>query len=176
MSKKTLDTAAGKFYINGGKGLDESLLLENQVAKQKAEKEAEELNRILLEAAKNKQEEINAKLQTLELIPMGNKVMFQAYPQNPYRKIMEGSIIVEFDGSFKNPDSGEWDKQKELVGCAKVLEVGPEVKYIKPGDDIYYDTRTCYPVPFMSLGYQMTSEPQVLCILNEGLKDRFKMF
>lgn len=176
MSKKTLDAAAGKFYISGGKGLDESLLLENQVAKQKMEKEAEELNKILLEASKTKQEEINAKLERLELIPMGNKVMFLAYPQNPYRKIMEGNIIVEYDGSFRNPDSGEWDKQKDLVGCAKVIEVGPECKFLKPGDDIYYDTRTCYPVPFMSLGYQMTSEPQVLCALNEGLKNRLNMF
>lgn len=175
MSKKTLGAAAGKFYMSP-KGLDnDDLLLDNQIRKQKEEQEAKELADMLLEASKNKQEEINAKLEKLEMLPMGNKIILQAYPQNPYRKIMQGNIIVEYDGSFLNPDSGEKDKQVELVGCAKVIEVGPECKYLKPGDDIYYDTRTTYPVPFMSMGYKLTTEPQVLCVLNEGLKNRFNM-
>lgn len=174
MSKKTLGQAAGKFYFNNG-DIDENLLLENQLRKKQEEKELAEAQQMLIEASKQKQEEINSKLETLELLPMGNKVILLAYPVNPYRKIVEGSIIVDYDGSFKNPDTGEWDKQKELVGCAKVIEVGPECKYLKPGDDIYYDTRTTYPVPFMSLGYKLTTEPQVLCVLNEGLKNRFKM-
>lgn len=174
MSRKTLDQAAGKFYI-GMNNKEEDLFLENQIEKQKREKEFQEAQTLLIEAAKQKQDEINSKLETLEMLPMGNKVVLMPYPQNPYRKIMQGGIIVDYDGSFKNPDSGEWDKQKELVGCAKVIEVGPDCKYVKPGDDIYYDTRTTYPLPFMSLGYQLTTEPQILCILNEGLKNRFNM-
>jgi hypothetical protein len=109
------------------------------------------------------------------MLPMFNKVILLPYPNNPYKKSIEGSIIVEYNGDFMNPDSGEKDKLQELVGCAKVIEVGPEVKYVKAGDDIYYDPRTCYPVPFMSLGYKLTTEPQILCVLNENLKERFKM-
>ena len=104
-----------------------------------------------------------------------NKIILQPYPVNPYRKVVEGSLIVDYTGAFKNPDSGEDDKLQELVGCAKIIEVGPKCKYLKPGDDVYYDTRTEYPVPFMSMGYRLTSEPQILCVLNEKLKERFNM-
>ena len=175
---KTLGDAAGKFYMSKNlknEPLSEELLLENLLAKKKNEKEADELGKLYIDAAKGKQEDINSKLETLEILPMGNKVILSIYPRNPYRKVVNGSIIVDYEGEFFNPDTGKIDKQKELVGCAKVIEVGPDVKYTRPGDDVYYDTRTTYPVPFMSLGYQLTSEPQILCILNEGLKERFKM-
>ena len=139
------------------------------------EKAAEEIRKALFEAEQNKQAEINKKLETLEMLPMMNKIILQPYPVNPYRKVVEGSLIVDYTGAFKNPDSGEDDKLQELVGCAKIIEVGPECKYLKPGDDVYYDTRTVYPVPFMSMGYRLTSEPQILCVLNEKLKERFNM-
>ena len=146
-----------------------------ELEKQKDEQAAKEARELYLQLQKEKQEELNAKLQTLELLPMMNKIILLPYPTNPYKKVVEGSIIVEFNGDFMNPDSGEKDKMQELVACAKVIEVGPECKYLKPGDDIYYDPRTCYPVPFMSLGYKLTSEHQILCVLNENLKERFKM-
>lgn len=170
---KTLDEAAGKFYIgkNTIKADNEALSLE----KLREQAEAEKLNKLLLEAEQAKQEEIDRKLATTELVPNGNKVILQKYPRNPYRKIMEGSIIVDYDGTFKNPDTGEEDKLKELVSCAKVIEVGPECKWLAPGDDVYFDMRTVYPLPFMSMGYLLITEPQVFCIVNEGLKARFNM-
>jgi len=173
---KTLNEANGVFMM--GKNLkynEDDLLLDNLSFKAKQEREANELSTKLIAASKEKQETINKKLKNLEILPMGNKIILSAYPKNPYRKVMEGNIIVDWDGEFNNPDTGEKDKQEVFVGCAEVIEVGPEVKYLKPGDDIYYDTRTVYPVPFMSLGYKLTQENQVLCVLNEKLKERFKM-
>lgn len=171
---KSLDRAAGKFYMNNGKFGDD-LLLENQIENRRNQEMAEEARRLYLEASKKKQDEINQKLQTLEILPMSNKLIISMYPENPYRKVVEGMIIVDYDGTFMNPDTGEKDKMKQLVACGQVIEVGPEVKYVKPGDDVYFDPRTCYPVPFMSLGYLLTSEPAIHCVLNEGLKVRFKM-
>ena len=169
-------------YFMGGKSENyqkELFLPENpftaELEKQKTEKAAKEAAELFLTLEKEKQAELNEQLQDLEILPMSNKVMIMPYPVNPYRKVVEGSIIVDFTGSFDNPDSGEKDKLKELVGCAKVIEVGPDCKYLKPGDDVYYDTRTTYPVPFMSLGYKLTSEPQILCVLSKALKERFKM-
>ena len=159
-------------------GLEKStddLLLENQIRKRNEEKEAEEASKILLEAAKQKQEEINSKLETLEILPMGSRVILSAYPENPYKKVIEGNIIVDWDGRFLNPDTGEMDKLNTFVGCAKVIEAGPECKYLRSGDDVYYDTRTVHPVPFMSMGYVSTHEQGIICVLNEGLKERFKM-
>jgi hypothetical protein len=171
---KTLNESMGKFYIQENK-LVNSTGKEYDLAKIRQEKELNEANKLLLEAEKTKQEEINKKIEKLELLPLGVKIIIQAYPQNPYRKVMEGNIIVDYSGEFLNPESGEKDKLKELVGCAKIIEVGSDCKWLKPGDDIYYDTRTTYPVPFMSMGYLLTTEPQVLCVINEGLKERFKM-
>ena len=164
----------GKYFMSNRSNLEVPTIKDaaEKLREQQAEKEIKEA---LFEAEKNKQEEINKKLEKLELLPMMNKVILQAYPVNPYRKIVEGSLIVDYTGAFKNPDSGEDDNLKELVGCAKIIEVGPECKYLKPGDDVYYDTRTVYPVPFMSMGYRLTSEPQILCVLNENLKERFNM-
>lgn len=141
----------------------------------KEEKKAKEAAEALLAAEKAKQEEINERLQKLEMLPMLDKIVILPYPVNPYRKVMEGSIIVEYTGTFNNPDSGEEDKLDKLVGCAKVIEVGPTTKHIKVGDDVYYDTRTVAPLPFMSMGYKILSELSVLAVLNEGLKDRFNM-
>lgn len=171
------ETQTGKFFMPevGSKLILPEDALQREFRKAKEEKIAKELSDKLTEAAKAKQEELDAKLEKLEILPMFNKIILMPYPQNPYKKVMQGSLIVEFNGDFLNPDSGEKDTLNQLVGCAKVIEVGPECKFLKPGDDIYYDTRTVYPVPFMSMGYQLTSEPQILCVLNESLKERFKM-
>lgn len=173
----------GKYFMGGDKEAyvkKNQLLvpanpLEAEFEQARLEKDAKEAREMYLELEKKKQADLEAKLQTLELVPMLNKVILLPYPRNPYRKVMHGNIIVEYTGEFDNPDSGTKDQLKELVGCAQVMEVGPEVKYLKEGDDVFYDTRTCYPVPFLSLGYIMTSEPQILCVLNENLKERFKM-
>ena len=164
----------GKYFMSNRSNL-EVPTIKDAAERLKEEKAAEEIRKALFEAEQNKQAEINKKLETLEMLPMMNKIILQPYPVNPYRKVVEGSLIVEYTGAFKNPDSGEDDKLQELVGCAKIIEVGPECKYLKPGDDVYYDTRTVYPVPFMSMGYRLTSEPQILCVLNEKLKERFNM-
>ena len=164
----------GRYFMSNRSNL-EVPTIKDAAERLREEKAAEEIRKALFEAEQNKQAEINKKLETLEMLPMMNKIILQPYPVNPYRKVVEGSLIVDYTGAFKNPDSGEDDKLQELVGCAKVIEVGPECKYLKPGDDVYYDTRTVYPVPFMSMGYRLTSEPQILCVLNEKLKERFNM-
>jgi hypothetical protein len=174
MTKKSLSEQAGVFHMSKNLDFNDELDINYQIQKSKQEKDMQKANELLLEAEKKKQEEINKKLERLEMIPLGKKIIIQPYPVNPYRKILEGNIYVDYQGEFKNPDSGEWDKQKSFVACAKVIEVGPECEYLLPDDDIYYDTRTTYPMPFMSLGHLLTTEPQVLSVINEGLTERFK--
>lgn len=174
MGKNTIETQ-GRIFMgdHGSKLVVPENPIERQAKKLKEEKDAEKARELLLEAKKAKQKEINEKLKELEMLPVGNKVLISPYPENPYKKVIEGNIIVDFDESiFKNPDTGEWDKNDRLVGCAKVIEVGPDCKWLKAGDDVYYDTRTVYPVPFMSLGYKLTHEPGVLTFINTKLKDR----
>lgn len=173
---KTLGESQGKFYPGKNKIYVPENDIERAAKKLREEKEFEAAAAKEKELLLAKQQEIQEKAERLELIPLGNKVILSPYPRNPYRQIMsEGGIITDYNGEFFNPDSGETDKAPELVGCAKIVEVGPECKYVKPGDDVYYSPNTCYPLPFMSMGYRITSEPQLLSVLNEGLKKRFKM-
>jgi hypothetical protein len=176
---KTLNEANGSYFM--GKNL---IQMAEPFAKEKLELELEKDNKVKEEARKlkyelelEKQKELEARIQTLEMLPMGNKVILLPYPSNPYKKTLSqgGLFIGEYKGQFLNPDSGENDNLKELVACAKVIEVGPDCKFVKPNDDVFYDTRTVYPIPFMSLGYILTSEPQILCFLNDKLKERLNM-
>lgn len=168
-----IDGNTSKFFSSNGYNFENVPTIEDAAEQLKKENYAKELKKALFEAEKSKQEEINKKIEKLEMLPLYNKIIIQPYPVNPYRKVVEGNLIVDYTGGFRNPDSGEDDTLDTFVGCAKIIETGPEVKYLKVGDDVYYDTRTVYPVPFMSLGYRLTTEPQILCVLNENLKERF---
>lgn len=172
---KTLNEASGKIFM--GKNLkaeyDESLLLENQIKKREEEKAAKEATDMLLQLEKQKQEEILSKIDKLEMLPPGRSMIVLPYPSNPYKRtISEGGILIDYDGSFLNPDTGEQDKATLGIACAKIIEVGPECKIGKPGDDVYFDTRTSYPLPFMHLGYRVINEPSALAFIGEGLKER----
>lgn len=178
------EEAAGKYFLGGGKenyqpGGINIILPENQILrdaqKQREQKELAKANELFLLAQEQKQKELDEKLERLELLPMGPKVILLPYASNPYRKVMEGKIIVEYTGAFNNPDTGEKDTLETFIGCAQVIEVGPEVKYVRKGDDVFYDTRTVYPLPFMQQGYRVTVEVSLLAVINEGLKERFKM-
>ena len=161
MSKK--EELNGRFHMQPNSGI---IIPENQLLadaqRLREEKEKEELNQKLIELDKAKQQSIEEKLKTLELIPNGNKIMILPYPTNPYKKIMQGSIYLGNNGDFKNPDTGEMDRLEESIICGQVVELGPDCKFGKVGDDVFYDKRSVYPVPFMSSGYILTSEPQIL--------------
>ena len=176
MSGNLREEQLGTFYMgkNLKTPLNDDLLLENQIFKAKQEKELKEANEILKETMLEKQKEIDNKAEKLELIPISNKVLILPYPENPYRKaITEGGLIIPLNPQFQNPESGQQDNLKEGIVCAKVIEVGPECKWLKEGDDIYLDIRTTQPVPFYDNGYRLTTELQIMCVLNEGLKARF---
>lgn len=180
MQMSLKEEQTGKFFMGNRESAHSDIFLpENQILrmaeKQRQEKEMEEAKQLFIELQTKKQAELEAKLETLELLPMYDKIIILPYPTNPYKKLIQGSILVEYNGAFNNPDSGEKDTHDVFVGCAKVIEIGPLAKFLKVGDDVFYDTRTCYPVPFMSQGYKLVNETQILCVLNEGLKARFKI-
>jgi len=168
----------GKFYYGDktSPAMDDSLLLENISKRVKEEKEFNDISAKKVELAKLKQDEILAKVATLELVPWGNRVLILQYPENPYKQILtKGGLFIPDNINFKNPESGEIDKLEEGIVCGKVIEVGPKCEEVVVGDDIFYQKNTTYPIPFMGMGYVQTSEPQILTILAEGLKKRFNM-
>lgn len=121
-------------------------------------------------------EEITEKMENMEIMPSGLYILCKPYAKNPYQKIEitdSGLVIPEYTGSFKNPDTGEQDTEEQLTVVATVLEVGPLVKYVKSGDDIYYRKHQGVPVPFFRQGFEVVAETQVQVIINSGLKERF---
>ena len=60
------------------------------------------------------------------------------------------------------------------ISCAEVIEVGPDCKYIKPGDDVYVNNPSIRPVPFMRQGFFLCNEQNVLAVMNNDLDKRFK--
>lgn len=171
---QTMNTTTGK--VDVVTPMEPFALEKAQLAKAKELEEQEKAKRLLIELRLQKQKEIMERAEKLDILPLGTKLIMLPYPENPYKRVYSDSgIILSSSGAFRNPDTGEWDQEKELIGCAKIIEVGPECKSLQPGDDVFYDTRSVYPVPFMSQGYILTTEPQILCVLNEGLKERFKM-
>lgn len=172
---KTLSEASGTVYLgkNIKHQIDESLLLENLSKKRKEEQDQKEVSELLIEAEKTKQEELEKKLETLEMLPISNKVILLPYPQNPYLKtVSKGGLFIPTEMKHINAETGEIEKDAPGIQCAKVIEVGPDCKSVLPGDDVFYESRATAPIPFFSLGYVITSEPNIFAFLNEGLKAR----
>lgn len=124
-----------------------------------------------------KAKEVTEKMQTMEIMPCGNYVLVRPYNKNPYEKIEvtdSGLIIPEVDGTFKNPDTGEEDMRENFSCQGTVLEVGPLVKWIKEGDDVFYRRGQAVPIPFFHQGFEVVPETCVQCVINEGVKARWE--
>ena len=124
-------------------------------------------------------ERITNKMDTMEILPINSYVLVKPYTKNPFDKVEvtdSGLYIPSMDDgrTFKNPDSGEEDKEVNLSVQAQVIEVSPSCKYVKEGDVVYYRRVSGVPIPFFRQGFEVVSEQQIQVIINEGLKERFK--
>ena len=107
-----------------------------------------------------------------EIMPIGFNLMVEPYVTNPYMSNETKGGLKLSDGEFFNPDSGEKDKLKQDLICAKVIEVGHKCEFVKEGDEVIFDVRVSKPIPFMNKGFLLTNEPNILCVINENLKER----
>lgn len=140
-----------------------------------AYKEALEENNKKTEQA---QKEVQYDIEKAELKPMFSRIIVKPLAHNPFQKVqMQGSLIVDAGGytphAELNPISGQYEEQKEFIVTGCVVEVGPETKYLKEGDVVYYRRDTVVPVPFFKQGLVSLAENQVIVVVNEGLTERF---
>ena len=140
-----------------------------------AYKEALEENNKKTEQAQN---EVQYDIEKAELKPMFSRIIVKPLAHNPFQKVqMQGSLIVDAGGytphAELNPVSGQYEEQREFIVTGCVVEVGPETKYLKEGDVIYYRRDTVVPVPFFKQGLVSLAENQVIAAVNEGLTERF---
>ena len=154
------------------------------VQKEKSRKfnsEIEKYNEQLEKNNKNfneSQEKVEYDINKAEIKPMFSRVLIQPFKVNPFQQMkVEKGLIIDTGGYTPhaqfNEQSGKYEEQKQFIVTGCVIEVGPEVKYLKEGDVIYYRVDTAIPVPFFKQGFVSLAENQIIAVVNEGLQERF---
>lgn len=115
----------------------------------------------------------------LEIKPMFNRILITLFNVNPFQKITttESGIITDLGGmnpTYKNTDSGETEIADQIIVVGVIQEIGPEVKYARPGDTVFIDKHSIRPVPFYKQGFYCLAENQIIAIVNEELEKRFR--
>lgn len=122
-------------------------------------------------------EKIKENAKVLEIMPVGGYVLFRLYNSNPYEIIEEtkgGLILSTYNGMERTKETGEMEKQPRAVEIGQVVEVGPGVVDVRPGDDIFLRGGVMIPVPFLRQGFWVTGQNNILVVVNKGLTERFK--
>lgn len=123
-------------------------------------------------------EEMVSDLNQCEIVPAYSNVLIKPFDSNPFQQIKKsGNLIIDTGGytpEYKSTDSGEWEEEKQTIGVATVIEIGPECKYVRPGDCVFYQNITSIPIPFYKQGFYSINEHSIMQIVNVGLTERFK--
>lgn len=130
------------------------------------------------ESMKNIQDNIGKDPTKLEIKPIHEQLIVKPFKYNPFQKIEVKNGIIVDTGGFKtnvdlNPVTGKYEEQEQVILTACVMEIGPEVKYVRPGDVVFYHRRNCIPIPFFKQGFYNLEERYILAVVNEGLTERF---
>lgn len=158
--------------------------IDNLIAQENARKfnnQVEEYNSKLEEnnkTFKEAQDQVTYDINKAEIKPMFSRIIVQPFKVNPFQRVeTKGSIIVDAGGYTPhaqiNPMTGKYEEQKQFIVTGCVIEVGPDTKYLREGDVIYYRVDTAVPVPFFKQGFISLDEKQVIAVVNEGLSERF---
>ncbi len=127
---------------------------------------------------KESQDKVEYDISKAEIKPMFSRILVQPFKVNPFQKMkVENGLIVDTGGYTPhiqlNEQTGKYEEQNQFIVTGCVVEVGPEVKYLKEGDVIFYRVDTAVPVPFFKQGFVSLAESQIIAVVNEGLQDRF---
>lgn len=158
--------------------------LDSLIKKEKARKfnsEVEKYNEKLEQNNKDfeeSQNKVEYDISKAEIKPMFSRILVQPFKVNPFQKMkIENGLIIDTGGytphTQLNEQTGRYEEQRQFIVTGCVIEVGPEVKYLKEGDVIFYRVDTAVPVPFFKQGFVSLAESQIIAVVNEGLQDRF---
>ena len=179
IAKKLLGTDSNFTSVNMKENSLDSL-----IKKEKARKfnsEVEKYNEKLEQNNKDfeeSQDKVEYDISKAEIKPMFSRILVQPFKVNPFQKMkIENGLIIDTGGytphTQLNEQTGRYEEQKQFIVTGCVIEVGPEVKYLKEGDVIFYRVDTAVPVPFFKQGFVSLAESQIIAVVNEGLQDRF---
>lgn len=109
----------------------------------------------------------NIKEKDVTIEPCYTNVIISFYDDNPYKGIcvLDSGLILGADSNkkYKSNETGEMEDSEEYIACGKVIAVGPDCKYVKPGEDVYAVKHIATPLPFKNLGYRVINEQHIIC-------------
>ena len=138
---------------------------------QKLNEHSENLNNYAKQIADN--------VESIEIMPIGNYVLVKQFDENPFQRIVRDSksgLILDLGGQkpqYKNTDTGEIEEEENIIKVGVIQEIGPDVRWCRPTDAIFYTKMSAVPVPFYKQGLVLVNENRVLAVVNEGLTNRF---
>lgn len=124
-------------------------------------------------------EKINANVDNIEIMPLGNYVLVKQFEDNPFQRIVRDShsgLILDLGGAkpeYKNTDNGQIEEEEQFIKVGVVQEVGPDCKFVQPNDTVMYTKVSAIPVPFYKQGLIQVNEMRLLVTINSGLTERF---
>lgn len=123
---------------------------------------------------------INANVENIEIMPIGNYLLVKPFIENPFQRIVRDSktgLILDTGGfapEYKNTDNGHIEQEEQFIKVGVVQESGYRCEAIRPGDTVFYTKVSAVPVPFYKQGLELINETRVLAVVNENLSVRFK--
>lgn len=101
------------------------------------------------------------------IIPTNANVLVEPYIRNPYRYIettSSGLIVgAESSKTHKSNETGEIEKNNQIVKCGRVIAIGPDCKNVEIGDDVFFTAFDELVLPFRKKGWVMVSEMRLIC-------------
>ena len=172
-----LETEAKHFVVNG-ESADKTFMREAQTKfNQQVDEYVEKFDKHskqLEECVKN----FKDNLPNMEIKAIGNNLLIKPFEQNPFQRIQktESGVIFDLGGQapiYKSNETGEYEEEELFVKTGSVVDCGPDCKWVKDGDIIFFTKTSEVPVPFFKQGLVMINENRVMAVVNEGLTKRF---
>lgn len=154
------------------------------IQKQKAEKFNNQVDEYVNKINKHQDlieqytESLKESMNYIEIKANGCRVLIKPFEVNPFQRFeySNSGLIVDTGGytpQVKSQDTGEWEEMEQAIAVGTVIDAGPDCKYLRAGDAIFYQRAAAVPVPFFKQGLHTVSETQVIAVVNEGLEKRF---
>ena len=125
-------------------------------------------------------EELVSDMNQLEICPVYDNILIKQYDTNPFQQIKrdeKSGLIIDTGGllpEYKAKEDGQQHEEEEIIKVGVVIEAGPDCKYIKNGDVVFYLKNSALPIPFYKLGFYKINEHNVQAVVNSDLTKRFK--
>lgn len=105
-------------------------------------------------------------------------ILFRIIPNPTIRLKTESGIILNRD-MVKSEETGDFESvTDQIIGFGEIIFAGPECKYVKTGDYIFFDRRSIRPVPLGAETWQISEQNMVTYVErdDETLKQAFEEF